>query len=166
MKLIGQYAPATRSQSLIGWLGVIVAVALLLPWIALAIGCVLAGVVAIQRGERSLFVCLPAGVALLVLPALLCWLNYRWYPRIQGFILDGNEFSYTLARDSTVVHRSLDEVRWVQNRGRRRRSRGYLLKFQDGSGIYVSRALSNADELAGLLSNVLRERHASCWTVA
>jgi hypothetical protein len=162
MKLIGRFPPTTRFQSIFGWLGLVIVAGFLLPWIVLAVGCILAGVVAIQRGEGSLIICLPAGVALLALPTLLFYFDCRWYPRIGGFILDGNVLTYTLARDSTSLHRKTDDVRWVKNRMHRGRTRGYLVKFQDGSGIFVCRSLSNADELARVLRESVDNRSMAC----
>ncbi|MBX3438026.1 MAG: small multi-drug export protein [Planctomycetaceae bacterium] len=158
MKLIGQFGPTTRTQSIIGWLGLMLFVALLLPWIAIAGGCILAGIIAIQRGERALAICLPAGLALLVLPALLFYLDGRWYQRISDFVLDDDRFTYTLCRNEESVHRQLDDILWVEHRMRRRRTQGYLVKFRDGDGIFISRSLSNSDELARALKDAANNR--------
>ena len=122
-----------------------------MPWIAIAVGCLLAGIVAIQRGEYSLIVCFPAGLALLVLPPLLFYLDCRCYRRVTGFALAGKDFTYTVSRDAVSIHRSSEDVCWVTNRMHRGRTTGYLIKFRDGGGIFVCRSLSNADELAGAL---------------
>lgn len=151
MKLVGQIPPSTRSELIFGWVGLSVAVVFLLPWATIAVGSVLAGIVAIQRGDRSLVICLPAGLALMLLPALLIYLNGRWYRRISEFSLDGNVFRYTLARAKVVEQRATDEVRWVKNRMHRGHTRGYLVKFQDGCGIFVCRSITHADEFARVL---------------
>lgn len=161
MKLVGQLPPFTRTQWILGWVGLAMVVVLLLPWILIAVGCILAGIGAIQRGEYSLVICLPAGLALLLLPALLVYLNGRWYPRVSGFSLDGRVLTYTLARAKVVVQRPTDEVRWVKNRMHRGHTRGYLVKFRDGCGIFVCRSITHADELARLL-----REEASGWRKA
>lgn len=141
-----------------GWIGLAVVGAFLLPWIAIAIGCITVGIGAIFRGERSLIVCFPAGLALLLLPALLFYLDRRWYPRISQFVLDDNMLTYTRARESVATSRLVDDVRWVEHRMHRGHTRGYLVKFSDGSGIFVCRSLSSADELVIALKNVLKHR--------
>lgn len=158
MKLIGQFAPSTRSEVMLGWIGLAVVGAFLLPWIAIAIGCIMVGIGAIFRGERALIVCFPAGLALLLLPALLFYLDRRWYPRISQFVLDDNMLTYTLARESVATSRLIDDVSWVAHRMHRGHTRGYLVKFTDGSGIFVCRSLSSADELAIALKNAVKHR--------
>jgi hypothetical protein len=157
-KLSGQMETAGRSQTFVGAIGLVFVVAILLPWVVLAVGCILAGIVAIQRGERALVVCLPAGLALLVAPALLFWLDSRWYPRISGFVHDDDVLRYTLSRDSTSVTRPTDDVRWVTPRMHRGRTRGHLVKFRDGSGIFVCRSIPHADELAQALKEAANKR--------
>ncbi len=158
MKLIGQFAPSTRSEVILGWIGLAVVGTFLLPWIAIAIGCIIVGIGAVFRGERALIVCFPAGFALLLLPALLFYLDRRWYPRISRFVLDDNMLTYTLARESVATSRQIDDVCWVEHRMHRGHTRGYLVKFTDGSGIFVCRSLSSADELAIALKNVVKDR--------
>jgi hypothetical protein len=158
MKLVGQTTPSTRSELILGWIGLVVVGAFLLPWIVMAVGCVLAGIVAIQRGEHSLVICLPAGLALLLLPTLLFYLDHRWYPRISEFVLDEDVLTYTRGRDPVPVRRRTDDVRWVKNRMHKGRTRGYLVKFHDGSGIFVCRSLTHADELARALRESISDR--------
>ena len=158
MKLIGRFAPSTRSDLLLGWIGLAFVGAFIAPWIAIAIGCVIIGVGGIFRGERALIVCFPAGLALLLLPALLFWLDRRWYSPISQFALDDNMLTYTLARKSVTASRLIDDVRWVEHRMHRGYTRGYLVKFTDGSGIFVCRSLSSADELAIALKNAVKHR--------
>jgi hypothetical protein len=62
---------------MLDWIGLLIVGAILLPWIAIAIGSILVGIIAISRGERALIVCFPAGLALFVLPTLLIYLDRR-----------------------------------------------------------------------------------------
>ncbi len=158
MKLIGQFGPSTRSDLIFGWIGLAFVGVFLLPWITIAIGCITIGIGATFRGERALIVCFPAGVALLVLPALAFYLDRRWYPRISQFVLDDNVLSYTLPHESVATSRQIDDVRWVEHRMHRGHTRGYLVKFRDGNGIFVCRSLSSADELAIVLKNMVKNR--------
>jgi hypothetical protein len=50
--------------------------------------------------------------------------------------------------DPVATSRQISDVRWVERRRRRGRTHGYLVKFIDGSGIFLCWSLSNADELA------------------
>jgi len=93
-----------------------------------------------------------------LLPALLFYLDRRWYPGISRFVLDDNRLTFTLARESVETSRQLDDVCWVEYRMHRGHTRGYLVKFTDGSGIFVCRSLSSADELAIALKNVVKDR--------
>ncbi len=95
MKLVGQVVPSTRSEVIPIWIGLAVVGAFLLPWIAIAIGCIMVGI---------------------------------------------------------------NDVRWVENRKHRGHTRGYLIKFSDGNGIYVCRSLSSSDVLANALNNVVKNR--------
>lgn len=158
MKLTGEVVPSTRSEVILGWIGLAVVGVFLLPWIAIAIGCIMVGMGAVFRGERALIVCFPAGLALLVLPALLFYLDRRWYPRISQFMLDDNMLTYTLANESVATSRQINDVRWVENRMHRGHTRGYLVKFSDGKGIMVCRSLSSSEELANALRNVVKNR--------
>lgn len=158
MKLIGQFAPSTRSDLVFGWIGLAFLSVFLLPWIMIAIGCITVGIGAVFRGERALIVCFPAGIALLVLPVLGFYLDRRWYPRISQFVLDDNVLTYTLSHESEAKSRQINDVRWVEHRMHRGHTRGYLVKFRDGSGIYVCRSLSNAHELAIVMKNMVKHR--------
>ena len=156
MKLIGQFAPSTRSDLMFWWIGLAFVVVFLLPWIAIAIGCIIMGIAAVFRGERALIVCFPAGIALLALPTLVFNLDRRWYPRISQFVLDDDVLTYTLPRESVTMSRPINDVRWVEHRMHRWHTRGYLVKFRDGNGIFVCRSLSSADELAIVLKNMVK----------
>jgi hypothetical protein len=158
MKLIGTFARSTRSNVISSWIGLAVIGIFLLPWIAIAIGCILIGIGAVIRGEHALTVCLPTGLAVLLLPSLLFYLDRRWYRRISQFVLDGSILTYKFARDSVETSQKIQDVRWVEHRTRRGHTHGYLVKFKDGSGIFVCRSLSSADELAKLLKNVTKDR--------
>jgi hypothetical protein len=133
---------------MLDWIGLLIVGAILLPWIAIAIGSILVGIIAISRGERALIVCFPAGLALFVLPTLLIYLDRRWYPRISQFILEDNRLTFMRTHDPVATSRQISDVRWVERRRRRGRTHGYLVKFIDGSGIFLCWSLSNADELA------------------
>lgn len=151
MRLEGQFPPSTRSQTILGWIGLAIVGAFLLPWIAIGVACILAGIRAISIGENSLIICLPAGLALLILPATLFYLDHRWYARISSFTLEEGQISYTFSRSQDLRTQRVENVCWVGPRMSRGRTRGYLIKFKDGSGIFVCRSLTNADELARAL---------------
>jgi hypothetical protein len=158
MKIVGQNKDHPQSEAITNWLGLIAFGAMLLPWIAIAIGCVTLGVGAIFRGDRELIVCLPAGIALLLLPTLLVYLAGLWYAPISGFELDGSMFTYTLDRKSDAKKRSIDDIRWLDHRMRRGHTRGYVIKFTDGCGIYVPRSLDKSDELAQAVKASIKNR--------
>lgn len=152
MKLSGQFPPATRSERIQGWLGGVVIFVFLLPWIAIAVGCILVGIGSIFRGDTTLLICLPAGLALLILPTVLLYLERRWYPRISSFTVDGSQLVYCLAGQSNLTYKELADVRWISHqRSRAGKTRGFRVKFRDGSGIYFCRSLPNADAFAQLL---------------
>lgn len=158
MKLIGEYKDPSQSETIAGWIGLVAFGAILLPWIAIAMGCITNGAGALFRGDRGLIVCLPAGIALLLLPTLLVYLNRRWYAPISRFELDDSIFTFTLAHKSDARKRSIDDIRWLEHRVRRGHTRGYIIKFIDGCGIYISRELDNADELAQAIKTSIKNR--------
>jgi hypothetical protein len=124
----------------------------------MSIAFVVAGVGATARGEPALAVCLPAGLALLGLPLWLFYLDRRWYPPISGFVLDNDLLICTFARDPVSLSHRADDVIWVAHRMRHGRTRGYQVKFRDGSAIYVCRSITNADELARVLQDSIGNR--------
>ncbi|MFO0924894.1 MAG: hypothetical protein U0905_20705 [Pirellulales bacterium] len=152
MKLSGQYPEATTRDKVIGWIGMGFVAAVLSPWILVAVGCMVVGVGSYFRGDRSLLICFPAGVALIVLPIVLVYLDHRRYPRIVGFDLDEEQFVFRFPRALDKTTRSVREVCWVENRmSKYGKTRGYRVRFQDGRGIFFSRSLPHADELASAL---------------
>lgn len=158
MKLSGQLEPSTQSEQMLGWAGLAVVGAILLPWIAIAIGSIMVGIVAISRGDRALIVCFPAGLALFLLPALFIYLNSRWYPRISQFVLEDNLLTFIRTHDSVATSRPLSDIRWLDHKMRRGHTRGYLIKFTDGRGVYISRSIGNADELAKMIKRLIEKR--------
>lgn len=88
-------------------------------------------------------------------------LTFFFSPSPTLAFLGAGMLTYTLARESVATSRLIDDVRWVEHRMHRGHTRGYLVKFTDGSGIFVCRSLSNSHELAIALENVVKHRSTS-----
>jgi hypothetical protein len=158
MKLTGQFPPTTRSETILGWFGLVIVIAFLLPWIVMAVGCIVVGAGSLLQGDYALAICLPAGLALLILPIVLFYLDHRWYARVSNFALDGRQITYSVPGAKDAKMQEIDDVRWVKTRMHRGKTRGYLVKFHDGSGVFVCRSLTNADELARALKESAKMR--------
>lgn len=160
--LSGRNPEPTRSDLVARYVGLAVFSVLLLPWLALAIGCLLLGIVGIVRGETQLLIGLPAGIALLVAGPLLFYLDRRRYPPISSFEYADGVLRYTLSNGQAEHSRPRDDVRRVVcRRGRRRRShRGYQVMFADRKWIFIPRDLPNADQLCDQLQAEVAARAA------
>lgn len=158
--LVGRYPETTVRDSIAGYIALILICVILLPWIAIAAGCILLGVHGIARGEPSVIIGLPAGIALLFAGPLLLYLKKRWYPPICQFDFDGQELRYAFRENQIAEIRSVNEVcKVVRRKGAKaHKTWGYDVMFEDRSWIHISRSLTNADELYEALSTHLAER--------
>lgn len=157
--LIGEYRPepASGQQILVQCLAYILAAALLLPWVLLGVGLIIAGSLAISRGQQELIVCLPAGVALLAGIPLITYLKYRWHPTVQRFKYDGTTLQLLLNRQTEYQSQLATDVTAIYRRKRPkgRRVSGHDIYFRDGAKIFLPRWLSNADLLVSHLTDIM-----------
>jgi hypothetical protein len=161
--LVGRYPEITTRDRIARYIALTLVCLFLLPWITLALGCILLGVHGIIRGEPMAIIGLPAGIALLLAGPLLFYLRRRWHPPICQFEFDGHELKYAFRENQRVETRSVHEIRRIEcrRRARSRKTWGYEVMFEDRSWIYVARSLTNADELYEALSAHLADRSRS-----
>lgn len=154
--LIGEYhpEPATRYQTLVQCLVYGLAVLVILPWLLLGLGLIIAGTLAVSRGQKELIICLPAGVALLAGIPLITYLKYRWQPTVQRFEYDGSTLKLLLNRETEYICHPVTNVTafYRRKRPKSRRVRGYEIAFSDGSSVYLPCWLSNSDLLVSHLT--------------
>jgi len=156
MLLVGEYCEESPSvsQRIAGYFSIGVFLALMAPWVLIGVGLVVAGCLAASRGETGLFICIPAGIALLVGIPLISYLHLRWNPPVVWFEFDGNVLKYAFQTGGDYQTRSVSEivsVCWVK-RVKSRRIWGYNVTFRDRKTIYVPQWLTNADALSTELS--------------
>jgi hypothetical protein len=147
--LAGEFAVPERS--LLGALGAALAyghVAIVLaPFFMLGVMCIMVGLLALDRGDKDLLVCLPAGVAIIGVmvgaPFLVRWL----YPPIARFEYDGAAFTHWRRWDADPVTHAVHQIKSTFPCTTRRGVWGYMVKFHDRSRVFVNRAMPNAEAL-------------------
>jgi hypothetical protein len=148
--LIGENAPSTIAERVVG---PALIVAFLTPWFLMGAGMLFVGLLALgpRQGDiPDLWICLPGGVALLLVVGLiLFWVFWRM-PRqtISYFEFDGGTLTL-VTRMYGRVTRPADELREVvEERGRRGRGlRGWWLRFRQDGWVFLRLSTSNAKEL-------------------
>ncbi len=157
--LVGRRYESTPWEQAAGYVALLVVAVFFLPWIAIEVGCILMGLMAIERSEPDLLIGLPAGLALLLALPLLIYFRRRWYPSVRQFEYDKGVLKYAVNPHEERESRQADEVQKViPQRGRHRHVYGYLVQFTDGKWISISRELTNADQLYAALQNELNAR--------
>jgi hypothetical protein len=157
--LVGRRYESTPWEQAAGYLLLLAALVFFLPWIAIAVGCILMGLLAIERSEPSLLIGLPAGLALLLALPLLLYFKRRWYPPVREFEYDQGVLKYALHPTDVRECRLVDEIKQVVPRkGRRGGVYEYLVQFSDGQWISIPSHLTDANELYAALLNELDAR--------
>lgn len=148
MLLVGRCPESTASQRVAAYVGVVVLITLMMPWLLISAGCIVVGCLAIPGGETGLMICLPAGLTLLIGPAALIYLQRRWYPSISGFTFDGITLQFKFRQNGDLQSRAVTDVLTICKAKKPRRPvRGYYVTFRDRQSIFIPRFLTNADEL-------------------
>jgi hypothetical protein len=136
---------------------------LLLPWALMCCGLILVGAMAlgpIKKDIPELWICLPAGLALLgALVGVPLWLWWRSPPWVWYFAHDGALLFYRAGRGREVRSRPLAEISEVAGYTVRGQGViGYRITFRDGGSVILSRRVTGADELAEELRRGLGAR--------
>lgn len=120
-----------------------------LPWAALGGGMIAVALLTLNRNDRGLFVLLPAGAMVLLAPILVpLWVRLRQAPSILEFGYEPGQLSYRVRNQRLpykVAVESITRIRPVY--ARRGRRTGYLLQFGDGTSAFLSKRVTQADEL-------------------
>ena len=135
----------------------------LIPWIAVAAGMIVMGIVGIQRNENALLIGLPAGFALLLaLAAFITFVGRRKPRRIDAFDYDNRRLTYWGSQIGPTQHRCLADIAFVGRNFTHRGGQltGYDIRFCDDVQIFVSKELTDADKLYELLHQELLHRAA------
>lgn len=163
MMIAGELPPGSRVSS-VG--GASIVVAFLTPWLIMGGGLTLVGVLAIgprRTDAAELWICLPAGVALLAGVGFMAYWHFWRVPRqtIAKFEFDGAVLSYHNHRDGAVTLRVAELRSFIEQRGRRSyRLRGWWLKIDGRGWVYLDRYTSNAEELVRQLASHVGPVHS------
>jgi hypothetical protein len=138
----------------------VIVVAFMSPFLGMGGGLTLLGVLALgpRKDIPELWICLPAGIALLLLcGGLLYWALWR-VPRrtITRFAFDGSELVFEAPARGCVT-RPIGALRSVvEERGRRGGGlRGWWLKFEGVAWVYLTRSMPNAESLVGQIGSLV-----------
>ncbi|HZL89875.1 MAG TPA: hypothetical protein VFB96_16025 [Pirellulaceae bacterium] len=151
------------SERLQDRLGILLFSLMLFPFVAMAGGMILMGMFAFSHNDRALLIGLPAGFALLLtLAGFVTFIDRRAPRRIDAFDYADGKLTYWGGRIGPPQHRWLEDITFVCRHGPRRGQGawGYYISFRDGSRIFVSRQLNDADKLFDLLHQELIHRAA------
>ena len=132
----------------------------LLPWALMAGGLMLVGILALGPRKKDipeLWICLPAGLALLAaFIALPLWLRRRSPPWIQRFEYDGEILTYALDAGRPVERHPAGDIVAVSDYYRRGQGLvGYQITFRDGTRVILSRRVTRADQLYASLKQAI-----------
>jgi hypothetical protein len=161
--LTGEYQPEPPLSSGKRLLKVLFLVRLglfLLPWALMSGGLILVGALALgprKKDSPELWICLPAGLALLaVFFGFPLWL-WRRLPRwVQRFEYDGGVLSYAFHAGRPLVSRPVENITEVATYYLRRQGlAGYRITFRDRSSILLSERVTHADELYAALKQAV-----------
>jgi hypothetical protein len=131
---------------------------LLLPWLLIAIGCIAVGVLGLARGDRTLIICLPAGLFLAALFVIVPWLMRRFYRPIQRFECTAEKLTYWYDCTAQGTRKSFDDLKAIRKQQTRHSLWGYVILFRDGTRIFVNRAMPNADAMYLRLEDAITQR--------
>jgi hypothetical protein len=156
-----QPSPPSLGVRILQFFIIVRVVLLLIPWFAIGGGLILVGLMALgprRKDFPELWICLPAGLALLaVFIGVPLWLWRKLPIWVQHFEYDGHVLSYTVAAGRPVESRSVADI--VEMSGFYQRGRGlvgYRIKFREEKAIIVSRQVANADQLYAALQQAVR----------
>ncbi|MDX2036592.1 MAG: hypothetical protein SFX72_08065 [Isosphaeraceae bacterium] len=133
-----------------------VSTAFLAPFLLMGVGMVIVGLLALgpRRDMPELLICLPAGLALLVLIVGVLWYVAIRIPSltVERFAFDGAQLAIDLPKRGRFIGAVVPSIEIAEQRGRRGRGlRGWWLRFDEIGWIYLSKDFPNAGELVGLL---------------
>jgi hypothetical protein len=137
----------------------------LLPWALMSGGLILVGILALgprQKDIPELWICLPAGLALLAaLLGVPLWLWRRSPPWIQRFEYDGEVLAYTLEAERAIESHPVRDIAAVGDYRCGRGLVGYRITFRDGTSVILGRRVRHADQLRAALKEAVGSAPAS-----
>jgi hypothetical protein len=135
----------------------------LLPWACMSGGMILVGALALgpRKGDiGGLWICLPAGLALLTaLVGFPLWLWRRSPPWVRRFEYDGELLTVATRPGRPAETRPVGDVAAVSEHYRRRQGLvGYRVTFRDGRSVILSLRVTNAYLLYVMLKQATGHR--------
>jgi energy-coupling factor transporter transmembrane protein EcfT len=128
----------------------------LIPWFLMGAGSLLVGLLALgpRRADLAeLWICLPAGLALLLLVGVVLYIHFWRTPRltISHFEFDGSTLKCVTPGNGALLRNgvALGAGCW-----------GWWLKFENGRWVYLSRCTQNAEQLVRQVGQKAGYQHA------
>lgn len=127
------------------------------PWLLMGVGLFVVGFLAMgprKNDLNELWICLPAGLMLLLLVgAVFYWVSYRW-PRMKilKFDVDGTTLNFQ-TKSHGDVSQSITDLSAIQEQRNRRGFAlvGWWLRFQQPGWVFLETQTTNARELIAML---------------
>jgi energy-coupling factor transporter transmembrane protein EcfT len=157
--LMGEIQSTTPGQRTLAALLILVFIS---PWLLMGGGMVVAGFLALEPREDigELWICFPAGLALLGFLAVVMYYTFVWVPSvtISRFAFNGRELKLETPRFGCVTAAVADlrSVTEVRNRRRSpgRKLRGWWLRLEGIGSLYLCRNADNAHFLVSQLTAI------------